>query len=157
MNKLKGGINMNGNLLTMFMIGVLVLGVSGFAIADEDDEVRADISKIDLDDVSGGDATAFARIKVKDMGDLHKVKIKLKAKNLDQMDNYVFEGWLVDEDTGYKLSLGAFNTHKHKNAKFSFEQKLVNFEIYDLLVITQEPIDDTIPTPDTPILVGALN
>ena len=78
---------------------------------------------------------------------------EVELENLFVPEGYIFEGWLVDEDSGYKLSLGGFNTEEGK-AKFKFKQKLVNFEIYDLLVITQEPINDDNPNPDMPVLVG---
>ena len=60
----------------------------------------------------------------------------------------VFEGWLVDVDTGYKLSLGQFNT---QNDGLFFEQDIVNPWIYNVLVITEEPVDDTNPAPNMPV------
>ncbi len=60
----------------------------------------------------------------------------------------VFEGWLVDVDTGYKLSLGQFNT---QNNSLSFDQDFVNPWIYNVLVITEESKGDTDPAPHTPV------
>jgi hypothetical protein len=59
----------------------------------------------------------------------------------------VLEGWLVDEGTGYKLSLGQLND----NGSLSFHQVLVNAYTYNVLVITEEPDNDTDPNPATPV------
>jgi len=60
----------------------------------------------------------------------------------------VYEGWLVDVDTGYKLSLGQFN--EQSNELF-FSQEIVNPWIYNVLVISEEPMGDTDPSPHTPV------
>jgi hypothetical protein len=60
----------------------------------------------------------------------------------------VLEGWLVDEGTGYKLSLGQLNDN---NGSLSFHQVLVNAYTYNVLVITEEPDNDTDPNPATPV------
>ncbi len=57
--------------------------------------------------------------------------------------NMVLEGWLVDTDTGYKLSLGK----SHDDRKLAFAQAVVNPWIYDAIVMTEEPIGDTDPRP----------
>jgi hypothetical protein len=62
-------------------------------------------------------------------------------------ENMVYEGWLVDTATGYKLSTGQFDA---TNGLF-FSQTIVNPWIYDVLVITEEPIEDTDPAPNTPV------
>jgi len=63
-------------------------------------------------------------------------------------EGIVYEGWLVDVDTGYKLSLGQFN--EQSNELF-FSQEIVNPWIYNVLVISEEPMGDTDPSPDTPV------
>jgi hypothetical protein len=60
----------------------------------------------------------------------------------------VLEGWLVDEGTGYKLSLGQLNDN---NGSLIFHQDLVNAYTYNVLVITEEPDNDTDPNPATPV------
>ena len=59
----------------------------------------------------------------------------------------VLEGWLVDMDSGYKLSLGK----SHDDGKLWFSQQMVNPWIYDVLVITEEPIGDSDPSPHKPV------
>jgi hypothetical protein len=62
-------------------------------------------------------------------------------------EDSVLEGWLVDEGTGYKLSLGQLKD----NSSLSFHQVLVNAYTYNVLVITEEPDNDTDPNPATPV------
>jgi hypothetical protein len=58
----------------------------------------------------------------------------------------VLEGWLVDAATDYKLSLGELD-----NGSLIFHQDLVNAYTYNLLVITEEPDNDTDPNAATPV------
>jgi hypothetical protein len=59
----------------------------------------------------------------------------------------VLEGWLVDAATDYKLSLGELND----DGSLIFHQDLVNAYTYNLLVITEEPDNDTDPNAATPV------
>ena len=59
----------------------------------------------------------------------------------------VQEGWLVDMDSGYKLSLGKADSH----GELMFSQPMVNPWIYDAVVITEEPIGDSNPAPNVPV------
>lgn len=61
----------------------------------------------------------------------------------------VFEGWLVDTNTGYKLSLGQLD-----GTKLQFTQSMVNPSIYKLVVITIEPVGKTDPNPSGVIAGG---
>jgi len=62
----------------------------------------------------------------------------------------VFEGWLVDPASGYKLSVGQLD-----GTKLQFSQAMVSPAIYKLLVITIEPTVKTNPNPSGVILGGA--
>ena len=59
----------------------------------------------------------------------------------------VQEGWLVDIGSGYKLSLGK----SHDDGKLSFSQQMVNPWIYDVIVITKEPVGNSNPAPNVPV------
>lgn len=113
-------------------------------------------AKINLDPLDGSDASGTADIKVKEKDGFHEVKIKVDVKNVELMEGYVLEGWLVDEDTGYKLSTGGFTVDSDGDGKMRFKQNLVNFDLYDLVVITAEPAGDVNPNPNTPIVGGAI-
>jgi len=60
----------------------------------------------------------------------------------------VYEGWLVDVDTGVKTSFGVFSdSYEEYNILTSIENQFNN----DLIVITEEPLFDTDPAPHTPV------
>ena len=66
------------------------------------------------------------------------------ALNSSPSDGMVHEGWLVDVETGEKLSTGVFNNNSRGNSG-SF---LIDPEFhYDVFVITAEPIIDSDPAP----------
>ncbi|MFQ5941473.1 MAG: hypothetical protein ACE5KA_07250 [Nitrososphaerales archaeon] len=101
----------------------------------------------------GGDAIGTYKVRVK-----HDNKVTIIAKPSKAMmeemmmkdklmQGNVLEGWLVDVDSGYKLSTGQLS---ERNI-LVFNQRMVNPSIYDLLVITEEPMNDTDPSPNMPI------
>lgn len=67
----------------------------------------------------------------------------------------VYEAWLVDEDSGYRLSMGTFpaalggvGTLNHNMWNYLNE--------YDTVEVTFEPYDDFDPLPGPIVLIGAL-
>ena len=58
----------------------------------------------------------------------------------------VYEGWLVDVETGEKLSTGIFK----ENVQRGFFSLDPGFH-YDVFVITEEPVIDSDPTPNKPV------
>ena len=62
----------------------------------------------------------------------------------------VYEGWLVDADTGEKTSLGRFQENSQRQTQFDQASLESNFN-NDLVVITEEPFVDTDPAPATPV------
>ena len=89
----------------------------------------------------GGEDVGSYLILVKD----HKVFIAAKFDG-KVSDGMVLEGWLVDTDTGYKLSTGQFVENKQ-----IFKQIIVNPYIYDLYVVTEEPMNDVDPNANVPV------
>lgn len=77
--------------------------------------------------------------------DGHRTQISANV-NIWPSSGKIFEGWLVDTGTGYKLSLGQLK----QNGQLNFEQQLVNARTYDLIVITEEPANDSDPNPTAP-------
>lgn len=88
---------------------------------------------------------------------LHDARIKINIKNISATNTSVFEGWLVDNDSGYKLSLGGFKMKEEGKAALDFKQLMVNFNIYDKLIVSQEPVNDANPGQSTVILETNLN
>ncbi len=105
--------------------------------------VRGDLTSPADDKPFGGDVVGeyFIRVNGNDI----KINTEFDAA---PSEGTVYEGWLVDVDTGYKLSLGQFN--EQSNELF-FSQEIVNPWIYNVLVISEEPMGDTDPSPDTPV------
>ena len=64
----------------------------------------------------------------------------------------VFEGWLVDVDSGEKTSFGTFQENRNRNFITSVDTQFNN----DLIVITEEPRIDSDPAPATPVGGAAL-
>jgi len=71
--------------------------------------------------------------------------------NKTPSENMVYEGWLVDKDADYKLSVGAFN-----GMRLSARHKLVQFAPYDAVAVSLEPANDTNPMPTTIVAMGDL-
>lgn len=92
----------------------------------------------------GGDVVGSFEIEVEG----HEVEI-VASVDISVPDGHVLEGWLVDMDTGYKLSLGMLQSD------LEFEQNIVNPWTYGVLVITMEPAADLDPNPAMPV-AGAL-
>jgi len=105
--------------------------------------VRGDLTSPADDKPFGGDVVGeyFLRVNGND------IKINTEFDTAHS-EGTVYEGWLVDVETGYKLSLGQFN--EYSNELF-FSQEIVNPWIYNVLVITEEPIGDNDPSPHTPV------
>jgi len=95
----------------------------------------------------GGDVVGDYKIQV------HGGKTSIRAKvDVTAMEGYTLEWWLVDTQTGYKLSLGEL-----QGGKLEFEQRMVNPWTYGVLVITAEPVGDLDPNPNTPVAGAALS
>ncbi|MBI4141426.1 hypothetical protein HY484_00705 [Candidatus Woesearchaeota archaeon] len=84
----------------------------------------------------------------------------IKVRNLEATyDKYkgakLYEGWLVDEDTGYWLSFGVFYTDNFGNGRLNTatsrmpeKQKLFhNIDFYDAVAVTLEDYPDSDPRP----------
>jgi len=118
--------------------------------------IRGDLTAPADDKPFGGDDIGNYLVRVKD----DKVRIIAKVdkammedkmmedkmKEGEMMEGKVLEGWLVDMQSGYKLSTG-----KLEGGSLVFTQKMVNPFIYDLIVITEEPMHDTDPSPHMPV------
>ena len=80
----------------------------------------------------------------------NNVEINASLNKMPSAD-MVYEGWLVDKDASYKLSIGAFN-----GMRLSARHKLVQFSPYDAVAVSLEPANDTDPMPATIVAMGDL-
>lgn len=101
----------------------------------------------------GGVDVGSYKVRVKDSNKvtiIAKVTITMMEDKMmkdTMMETQVLEGWLVDMQSGYKLSTGQLSERN----TLVFTQRIVNPWIYDLFVITVEPFQDTDPNPNTPV------
>lgn len=115
------------------------------------------MNQVQFQDVGDTNASGSASVRVSTtLSGLSNVKINFKIKDLNSIQGEVFEAWLVDYDSGYKLSLGSFTTNKNGRSNFKFSQTMVNFGIYDRIVVTSEPLMDEDPQPGAALLVANL-
>jgi len=85
----------------------------------------------------------------------HQVNIDAEFESISS-PNFVLEGWLVDVDTGFKLSTGLFTDETNAN-RLNVTQEIENPWIYDVFVVTEEPIVDDDPNPHKPVGGTALS
>ena len=128
---------------------VLIAGLAGLSMSSS--EYTVPLAPIDPEDQS----TGVGKIRVESGPFSNQVQMKVNVMGLEVPEGYVFEGWLVDVETGYKLSLGSFVTQQGAGT-LMFQQNMVNFDLYDTLVITQEPAWDADPNPFMGVLAGSV-
>lgn len=104
-------------------------------------------------DVEQSGAVGGAKIDVRPLKNgLYDAAIDIRVDKLMPTTGYVFEGWLVDPNANYNLSLGGFVTNSRGRENFSFDQDMVNFKNYTKLMVTREPVNDMDTTPGTIVL-----
>ena len=128
----------------VILLGALAMTVTagGFALAaGSTQDFRGDLTAPAGGDPFGGDVVGRYEIEVRN----HRVEIEAVVFSAPPQ-GHVFEGWLVDMETGYKLSLGQL-----RRSSLEFEQRMVNPWTYGVLVITVEPSGDLDPNPVAPV------
>ena len=81
----------------------------------------------------------------------------IKTKDLPASDeiNGQFEAWLVDEETGRRLSMGVFTTRFGGTGLLQY--RIDNyFDPYDTVEVTLEPLFDEDITPGPVVLIGPI-
>jgi hypothetical protein len=140
---------MNSKRVAMSLAVIIGLAMSSIIILQTQTSVAQQVENIKGDLTAPSDDKPFGGDNIGDF------TLKLNGNNVNiaaQVDTSpsegnVLEGWLVDVEKDYKLSLGGVD----KNGKLSFSQNMVNPLTYNVLVITEEPDDDTDPNAATPI------
>lgn len=79
----------------------------------------------------------------------HLININAEFQTTSSPD-FVLEGWLVDVDTDFKLSTGLFKDETNAN-RLHFVQEIANPWVYDVFVVTEEPLNDKDPAPNKPV------
>ncbi|RJQ19988.1 anti-sigma factor [Candidatus Woesearchaeota archaeon] len=83
--------------------------------------------------------------------------VRVTTKDLPPSDRIgmQFEAWLVDDDTGYRLSLGQFYTLFGGVGELRYDGSLY-FDAYDRVEITVEPFEDLDVLPGQVVLEGPI-
>jgi len=134
--------------------------IRGYTIRD----VVVDLEPVDADWVMQNDfitrSKGTARI-ISDYDDVKGVdpprtKVTLRVLNLPPLEqSQIYQAWLVDEDTGYPLSIGMFRAPMTGISNLDFDASMSAL-IYDMIVVTVEPFPDTDLHPGMPVLVGMI-
>ncbi len=103
--------------------------------------VQGDLTASSGDKPFGGDS--IGRYYTHVVGDRTTIYVEF---NYPASEGTVYEGWLVDVDTGVKTSFGKIH-QEEDSILASLENQFNN----DLIVITEEPLLDTDPAPHTPV------
>ena len=94
--------------------------------------------------------------------------IKVKGLKPTYKTEILYEGWLVDEDSGYWLSIGVFSTDNFGNGRLNQATAIGNMpekqrlfhvlDLYDAVAVTEEPWPDANPMPSENVaLYGKIN
>ncbi len=83
--------------------------------------------------------------------------VSLSSKDLpvSERTGAMFEAWLVDDDTGYRLSMGTFTTVFGGSGQLRYRSDTY-LGPYDRIEITAEPFDDLDVTPGPVLLSGKI-
>ncbi len=85
------------------------------------------------------------------------INLEVKTKDLDPSDrkHVMYETWLVDAETGYRLSVGTFTTGFGGIGILYYTMN--NYaDPYDFVEITAEPLEDLDVSPGPLVLVGGI-
>jgi len=99
-------------------------------------------------------ARGTARIFSRTTTGFPSASVHIKTKDIES--GKVYEGWLVDHDSGYRLSLGTFVTTGFGGVG-ELRYRTNNYlDPYDTVEVTLEPYYDEDPAPGPLVLVGLM-
>ncbi len=151
---------MNRKIKTGIALMALVFGIALSPILSN--EAEAKIGNVPLvslqggltapndDKPFGGDAVGEYTIGVYDAGRRGGQTTIFVEFDSRPTPGTVFEGWLVDKDSGEKTSFGRFQENTQRQTQFYTVSVPSTFN-NDLIVITEEPFVDTDPAPNRPV------
>ncbi|QQS60666.1 CHRD domain-containing protein [Candidatus Falkowbacteria bacterium] len=94
-------------------------------------------------------------------GPTYKVAVTLSLENLPANSadkSYVYQAWLLDSETGYRLSIGSTIRKNNGTGYMSFTQYVSYPKIFDKLEVSKEQIFDLNPNPtENPVYRTDLN
>ena len=151
---------MNTKIKTGIAMMAIVFGIALSPILSNDAEaerffppttiLQGELTSPSDDKPFGGDVVGKYTLSSYDGGSLDgKTTIYVKFDSRPSPGT-VYEGWLIDADSGEKTSFGRFQENTQRQIQFFQTSVESNFN-NDLIVITEEPFVDTDPAPHTPV------
>jgi len=148
---------MNTKTITGFAMMALVFGIALSPILSNEAEaanilrptkmvVQGELTAPMNDKPFGGNVVGDYYLQVRDDKAIISVRVDAKAT-----PGTVYEGWLVDADSGLKTSFGLIQDSEYRQMGVQLTTGIEKSFNDDLVVITEEPIVDTDPAPNTPI------
>lgn len=110
-----------------------------------------------LPNTQSGGVKAKSTIRVSSVsGPIYKVVINLRGENLPANgttweQTYAYQAWLVDRETGWRVSLGTTIRKNNGMGDMGSTQYMTNPKMFDMIEITQENLFDTNPSPSSPV------
>ena len=150
---------MNTKTKTGIALMALVFGIALSPILSNEAQARSFVPSVVLqgeltapsdDKPFGGDDVGSYTIGVYDAGRRSGQTTIYVEFDTRATPGTVYEGWLIDADSGEKTSFGRFQENTQRQIQFFQTSVESNFN-NDLIVITEEPFVDTDPAPHTPV------
>ncbi len=141
--KIKTGIAMMAIVLGLVLTPAVVSNEAEAAQFTATMITQGDLTASSGDNPFGGDS--IGRYYTHVVGDRTTIYVEFYYP---ASEGTVYEGWLVDVDTGVKTSFGKIQS---PNEEDSILASLENQFNNDLIVITEEPLLDTDPAPHTTV------
>jgi len=110
---------------------------------------RADGAKRVPEQASG---VATFRIRPSSQG-FYNVRVRMEIGSLPERAGRVYEVWLVEDETGEELNLGAFDTDNDGDGEISVTRTINNLAQFDRIIVTTEDINDLDPRRDGPVVL----
>lgn len=88
---------------------------------------------------------------------LPQLTVLLRTRDLVPLSpGYIYEAWLVDEDTAYSMSLGIFQPSEIGRIGTLSHISTHSADPFESIIVTTEPFPDTDPRPGQVVLAGDL-
>ena len=115
---------------------ILLLTLVAITVPLAHAQMTLNITRADADKPYGGEKLGTVLIVPKE----HVLSVTANMRS-QPINGTVYEGWLVDDGSGYKLSLGEFSN----NRTLTYNDQMVNPYTYTQFIVTEEPFEDPDP------------
>ena len=119
---------------------ILLLTLVAITVPLAHAQMTLNITRADADKPYGGEKLGTVLIVPKE----HVLSVTANMRS-QPINGTVYEGWLVDDGSGYKLSLGEFSN----NRTLTYNDQMVNPYTYTQFIVTEEPFEDPDPNAAT--------